>query len=296
MDQPTVDGFNTFFVARTARRSGLTVALSGIGADELFGGYATFRDVPRIVRWHAALRPFRWAAPLAGCLTGQFTGRGAAKVLQALRRRGEAADMYLLRRELFLPKDRRGLFTIPSGSDSCTGIPRSVLAELRESARGLDPLNQISCFESSTYLQHMLLRDADIFSMVHGLEVRVPFLDHQLVELVAALPGTYKKPTPNPKALLVEAVGPRFPRFLLNQPKRGFTFPWNDWLRGPLRNRTTQVMTDRDRWTSLGLNAEAPLGVWSRFQSGDRRVGGLQILALSVLADYAERHKLRVPR
>jgi asparagine synthase (glutamine-hydrolysing) len=294
VDQPTVDGFNTFFVARTARRAGLTVALSGVGGDELFGGYASFRDVPRARRWAGRLRGVRWAGRLAARLLGRAAGRAGAKALELLARDAEPAQVYLLRRELFLPEDRRRLLSPPDECDALSGVPRAVLDELRDGGRGLDAFNQVSLFEVSAYLRHMLLRDADVFSMAHGLEVRVPLLDHRLVELAASLPGTLKEPDPRPKPLLLDAVGPRLPQVVRSRPKHGFTFPWDAWLRGPLRERTTAAMHEGDVWRALGVDADGPLRLWQRFQGGDHRVAGLQVLALLVLADYARRHGLRL--
>jgi asparagine synthase (glutamine-hydrolysing) len=294
VDQPSVDGFNTYFVARAARRAGLTVALSGVGGDELFGGYASFRDVPRALAWHRRLRPLGGAGRLAARALGRALGRAGAKAGEALARDGEAAQLYLLRRELFLPRHRRALHPLPGASDPASGVPRAVLEELRQQAAGLDAINQVSYFELSAYLRHMLLRDADVFGMAHGLEIRVPLLDHRLVELAASLPGSLKRPDPRPKPLLLDAVGPRLPRLVYTLPKRGFTFPWDGWLRGPLRGRAVSILKGGDVWQALGIAADAPSDLWARFEAGDRRVTGLQVLALVVLADYAARHGLRV--
>ena len=119
----------------------------------------------------------------------------------------------------------------------CGGGRQDVFDERQ--ARGLDPFNQVSLFELSAYLRHMLLRDADVFSMAHGLEVRVPLLDHRLVELVAQMPGSFKQRDARPKPLLLDAVGPRLPALAWARGKQGFTFPWDGWLRGPLRQRAT---------------------------------------------------------
>jgi asparagine synthase (glutamine-hydrolysing) len=293
VDQPTVDGFNTYFVARTARRAGLTVALSGVGGDELFGGYASFRDVGRAMNWHARLGGLRWAGRLAAGVFARAGGRGGAKAASMLARPPSAAQMYLLRRELFLPADRRALLPLPLESDPWSGVPRDLLAELKERSRGLDPFNRVSLFELSAYMRNMLLRDADVFSMAHGLEIRVPLLDHRLVEETAALPGALKSPDPRPKPLLLDAVGPRLPRHVYTLPKRGFTFPWAAWLRGPLRQRAAEALSEGNVWKNLGISAEAPRDLWQRFDGGDRRVSALQVLALLVLAEFASRHNLK---
>ncbi|NQT11289.1 MAG: asparagine synthetase B, partial [Planctomycetes bacterium] len=141
--------------------------------------------------------------------------------------------------------------------------------------------------------RHMLLRDADVFSMAHALELRVPLLDHVLVEQVARLSGPMKRQTSRPKSLLLDAVGPRLPGRLGKLRKRGFTFPWEAWLRGPLRDRVDRAIDDAAVWTTLGMNPEGPGNIWRRFLSGDRRVAALQVLAFVVLKDYTERCGLR---
>jgi len=159
---------------------------------------------------------------------------------------------------------------------------------MRETARQaarLDSFTSVSCFELQSYMVNTLLRDTDAASMANSLEVRVPFLDHRLVELVASMPGSSKQADSRPKPLLLDAVGPRLPTFVYTRGKQGFTFPWDDWLRGPLRQRATLAMREADVWRALGIDPQGPSYLWRRFEGGDRRVAALQGLALLVLAD-----------
>jgi len=293
VDQPTVDGFNTYFVSQATRRAGLKVALSGLGGDELFGGYASFHDVPRAVRWRRRLKRFGLVRRCLARMASQMGGRSAAKAAEVLKRRPSALQMYFLRRELFLPAERRALLDLPEGCDAFSGISHKMMEELSSKARGLDPINQVSLFELSAYMRNMLLRDADVFSMAHGLELRVPLLDHRLVEQAVQIPGVCKQPDPRPKPLLLDAVGPRLPRLVHRHPKQGFTFPWSAWLRGPMKDRVDRALRNRDVWTSLGLNAAEPVRLWQRFFQGDRRLSALQILAFVVLEDFTTRHELK---
>jgi asparagine synthase (glutamine-hydrolysing) len=297
IDQPTVDGFNTYFVSGAARQAGLTVALSGLGGDELFGGYASFTDVPRALKWRNRLR---WTGhrgiDLLSELFRKSGRRSAVKAAEMLARDPSVVQMYLLRRELFLRSERRELHLLPEGSDPSSGMPSATVAELIKQTQDLDVPNQLSRLESTAYMRHMLLRDADVFSMIHGLEVRVPLLDHKLVELIATMPGSWKRPDPRPKPLLIDAVGPRLPQSVYTTPKKGFTFPWDAWLRGPLQQRAAVAMNHASVWRELGLHPSAPPRLWRRFLSGDRRVAALQVLAMVVLEDFATRHKLRSPR
>ncbi|MEM1415960.1 MAG: asparagine synthase (glutamine-hydrolyzing) [Myxococcota bacterium] len=288
MDQPTVDGFNTFFVSRAARRSGLTVALSGVGGDELFGGYASFRDVPKALALRRALGP---AAGLLGRLPlGALSARSRAlaKGLALLRRPPSMAEAYLLRRELSLPDER--LLLWPAGSASPSGVPGAIVAAAeRRAGRAADAEGAVSLLELSLYMRDMLLRDADVFSMANQLELRVPLVDHEVVELALAAEGAAKRGGDPPKPLLVEAAGGRFPRAILARKKRGFTFPWESWFRGPLAPALRERLGQRETWKDLGIAPAAPLGLVERFQDGDRRVPALLLLALWVLAELRAR-------
>lgn len=290
MDQPTVDGFNVFFVSRAARSIGLKAALSGLGGDELFGGYASFHDVPRAVRWR---RWLSWARCPARLAFSRLRTRSAAKAREMLSRQPSAVQMYLLRRELFLREERREFLEQPPDSDPYSGLSNQLVHELTQGSIGLDPFNQVSYFELTGYMRHMLLRDADVFSMSQGLELRVPLLDHVLVEQTAALQGACKRAGSCPKAMLINAVGRRLPQLTYTQPKRGFTFPWDVWIRGALKQRTERAIANADVWRALGMNPSAAQSLWQRFLLGDRRVAALQLLALIVLEDFATRHGLR---
>jgi len=285
MDQPTVDGFNTYVVSRAPRRAGLTVALSGLGGDELFGGYPSFRDVPRA----AALRkllPFSVQVPEAAQRwVARVGGRGAAKALELLARPASTLEAYLLRRELLLPAERRALH---DGHWPVPQVERTLPSDLS----ALSGANRVSALELSNYMRDMLLRDGDVFSMAVGLELRLPLLDHVFVEGVVRLPGAWKGPDPRPKPLLLDAVGLGLPRYVPKRPKRGFTFPWDAWLRGPMRDRVHRALHERDVWKAVCLEPSAPEQLWARFEGGDPRVGGLQVMALWVLQSFVQRHGL----
>jgi asparagine synthase (glutamine-hydrolysing) len=292
IDQPTVDGFNTFFVSRAARELGLTVAVSGLGGDELFGGYATFSDVPRALAMrenplaHAAVR---LGAPFV-------RSRAALKMIEACRRPSDALAMYLLRRELFLPEERRALMPLPERCDAISGLQTDLLDRAHRTSSELDDASRISFFEMNFYMRHMLLRDADAFSMAAALEYRVPFLDHRLVEAVLPLRAEWKRPDPRPKPLLLDLADGVVPRSVWQRAKRGFTFPWAEWMKPgrALHETARDAAHDNAAWQDLGLAADAVNDTWERFIGGDRRVSALQILAVIVLRDFRTRHALSV--
>ncbi len=290
MDQPTVDGANVFIVSRAARAAGITVAVSGLGGDELFGGYATFTDVPRALGMRAN-PALRLAMRAGGSVMG---ARGGAKLVEAATRSCNSLGMYLLRRELFLPKARRAMQPLPAGCSPSSGLPTDLLAEVAEDSAGRDLTDCISVFELELYTRHMLLRDGDVFSMAAPIEYRVPLLDHRVVEAALAIPPQWKHPAPRPKQLLMDAAGSRFPHDLVERSKSGFKLPWNRWFEtgGVLATRARDAAHDRTTWRDLGISHEAVAGVWKAWDARDRRISPLQVLAITTLNDYARRHHL----
>jgi len=292
-DQPTVDGFNTYFVSRAARRAGLTVALSGLGGDELFGGYATFGDVPRGLRLRRHLLSTHLLGPLLR-LSRFSQARSLEKLRELARRPPSLLATYLLRRELLLPLQRRALMPLPTGSDELTGLPQTHLNGLQDLVEGLDERNAVSALELSAYMRHMLLRDADTFSMAVSLELRVPLLDHRIVDFVTQLPGEWKRRSKKrSKPLLLDAVGSRQSALFQQHTKRGFAFPWRQWLLGSLFAQAQAALLEYDTWSAIGINPVVPRQMWMAFASGDRRISALQIISLWMLQEYAARHNLK---
>ncbi len=296
MDSPTVDGFNTFVVARATNKLGIKVALSGLGGDELFGGYASFRDLPRLLQLRQSL------APLAPIAAGMFAAlkeivpsRGIPKLAAAWRLPDRVPDLYYLRRQLFTPQERRQLHALPRDFHAAHGIPHSLSDRLLAATNGQETFNQISQLELSFYMRYMLLRDADVFSMKSGLELRVPLLDDRLIATVLPLAAALKLDRDRLKPLLVDAVGTDLIQQIARQPKRGFQFPWAVWLRGDLAPRIDRVLTDGALWLALGFEPSAVRSLWHKFQQGDRRISPLQILGLVIFADYCQRHRLELP-
>lgn len=219
MDQPSIDGFNTWCVSRMARRDSMKVVLSGLGGDELFGGYGSFDRVPRFERLHRGLGPLRGA--VASALGAMGAGSRWRRLGEFLRGDGTPLAALHVQRGIFTEPEARRLTRAITGTDP--GPSEWRLENLPDDAR-----DRVSFLEITRYMRNQLLGDSDVFSMAHGLELRVPFVDARLFESISAIPSKVR--LGGSKKLLVEAV-PEIPEWVRNQPKRGFRFPFEGWTR-----------------------------------------------------------------
>ena len=294
LDQPTMDGLNTYFVSRAARQGGLKVALSGLGSDEIFGGYSTFVSAPRaefvagLGRWIPS--PFRRLT--AGAAVRIAAGDGVRKAAAAWRSPKDFPHAYYFTRLLFTPTRVRRLLApyFESGeySRSHENPWRARMHETARQARRLDTFTSISCFELQSYMVNTLLRDTDSASMANSLEVRVPFLDHRLVEFVGRLPKHAKYTPDVPKSLLVEALSDLLPDEVVGQSKRTFTLPWDVWLRGPLGVRLSQDLANLTPQLRRYMNPRAVRGAWQNFVIG--QTNWARPWSLYILNEWVRRH------
>jgi asparagine synthase (glutamine-hydrolysing) len=238
LDQPSIDGLNVFLISRAVREQGIKVALSGLGGDELFGGYPSFRDVPRLRRMMRLLGPLpSWARRgLAETVTIGQSGAVRAKLRDMVASDGLLRSLYLHRRRAMSDAQIAALGLYRSdlglGPDF---LPADAAPDV--DADESDPVRVISQLEFRLYQGNMLLRDADSNGMKFGLEIRVPLLDQKLLNLALAIPGPIRvPPRSTSKYLLRRAFVHLLRPEILAQAKRGFTLPIRRWMVGPLRS------------------------------------------------------------
>ena len=260
MDVPSVDAINTHIVSKKVAEHGIKVALSGLGGDELFGGYPSFRDVPRVV----------WLARCPVALR-----RGLAMLGPSGRRLAElpSADVSELTdwRRVFWTEAMLASVCLPR-----TALPRVVGPDLP------DEFAHISWIELTRYMRHLLLRDSDQMSMAVSLELRVPFLDHELVEFVLGLPKAAKKRGRMLKGLLLEACHDLLPPSVYQRPKMGFALPMDSWMRGPLRDFVATGL--REAITRCGLHARGVESLNEQFER--KELHWTRLWSLVVLGHY----------
>jgi asparagine synthase (glutamine-hydrolysing) len=285
MDQPSIDGINTYVVCEAARRGGFTVALSGLGGDEFFGGYSSFRRTARLRKVQQWARQSPGLAALAAKLLRAAPGQAAHKLRQYLENGDFWEHPYFLERTLFFPRQVEELCRGGAPSSEAHRLAEARCQSLLEEAAGMDPLNQVSLLEARTYMANMLLRDSDQMSMAHSLELRVPLIDHLLAAYLLAVPGEQKGFGRTRKLWLRQAFAHYLPAEVFTRRKMGFTLPFAVWLKGPLRGEVEQVL----RHNAGGLwDPQAAKRVWDDFWLG--KVGWSRPWALYVLSRWAAEH------
>ncbi len=293
MDQPTGDAVNTYLVSYAAHQAGLKVALSGLGGDELFGGYHTFHDIPRMLSLREKMGFL--GTPL-GALFDRC-GRFSIKT-------GKLADMfgappgllnsYLIRRRVFTSRQINSLAPglCPDKKWDC-GISAVLLNLLARETVGKELPDAIGILEMRTYMGQTLLRDSDCMGMAHNLEIRLPFLDTAFSGYVLSLPSQVRTPGHLPKWRFIEAMQRCLPKEIYDRPKQGFMLPFKEWMLNELRE---EIEPGLEALCRLGkvFDEKTIMGLWRSFCKSPAAVGWFRIWSLYILGKYITHHKLSV--
>ena len=286
MDHPSGDGPNSYIVSKATKDAGITMALSGLGGDELFAGYDIFK------RFHE-LEHKTWLNLIPGfgrSLGGKLLAAGkksvqadkTAEILNLNYINGFHA--YPVNRKLFNPVDYRALLKERYNADA---FIKNIIK--KSEADKHHKLSRVSLFEIQTYMQNVLLRDADQMSMAVALEVRVPFLDYKLVEFALSIKDEYKYPH-SPKKLLTDSLGDLLPDNIVNRPKMGFTLPWKEWLKNDLKDFCEEHIVQFSKRSFV--NRDAVLLIWNRFLNNDPRITWSRVWHLIVLNHWINTHQI----
>lgn len=289
MDHPSGDGPNTYVVSKATKIAGVSMALSGLGGDELFCGYDIFKR-------SAELEGKNWLNIIPRTIRSAV-GDSIKKKNPGIAGEKKAAilSMNKINFASFYPVYRKVLLEDQIKKIRChkNEFPNAVTEIIIEIEKKFSDENylmsRVSFSEITTYMENVLLRDTDQMSMAHALEVRVPFLDYKLVEYVLNLPDVMKFPI-TPKKLLVDAVSDLLPSEIINRPKMGFTFPWKNWMKNELKSFCEirlQNLGKREPFDANGLQE-----LWTKFSNDDPLVTWSRIWPLVVLSHWLDKNDI----
>ncbi len=292
IDQPTGDGINTYYVSRAARAGGVTVALSGLGGDELFGGYPSFRDLPRIARWLPAWRavPAVIREPIVAHLNRGDTRK--RKLADFLSYATNLQELGALQRRVYSEVSRRALLTPETLATAGPRPPfHPQLANLTNDLAHAGVFEVISAWELRTYMADVLLRDSDVMSMRHSLELRVPLVDRPLIEWLSRQPSKFKHVPHRPKGALTDAACDLLPPGLAERPKRGFTLPFALWMKRELRPFLDETFSDASLARSGFFARPQVQQLWHGFLARQDTREWSRIWSLAMLVAFLNRGK-----
>jgi asparagine synthase (glutamine-hydrolysing) len=302
LDQPTFDGLNAYYMSHAIHAAGFTVALSGTGGDELFGGYTSYRDLPVLQRWsrHAAWVPRGLQVGAATLATWPLRRTGGAvppqtrwaKLPEMVRHGDDLLALYQLAYALFLPGFQRELLAPSFAEALADGLPVAMRERIIAQTRARTPLSAISVMEQRLFLGERLLRDNDVASMASSLEQRVPLVDQVLFDSVDRLPDQARYRPLGRKAML-RRIGLRgLDPALFERPKSGFVLPFDRWIRRGLKDAMDQTLRDPQAIAPAGLDPAAVERLWRAFLDGAPGMYWSRIWSVYVFIRWCHRNRV----
>jgi asparagine synthase (glutamine-hydrolysing) len=298
IDQPTFDGINTFMVSRAVAAAGIKVAVAGTGGDEIFGGYRSFRDLPLAARMTGLLGRSGGAA--LGAVLSALTGGSEVPRLTRWGKLGDVAgtggDLLGLYQTAYGLFTRRFYETLAPAfrSEVDFGLPPKLAADLRAGIAGEPALHAVSKLETSLFLGQRLLRDSDAASKAVSLELRVPFVDHVLIEAAARVdPARRFSPIGRKQLLRDCGLGGLDPK-VFDRPKNGFVMPLERWMRASIQPSMTDAFNDRSLCEAAGLDPATVGALWRAYVDGRPGVYWSRVWSLFVLLEWMRLHEARL--